>query len=241
VYVIRFVQLLTSHITLDMAHLLEEVRISMNSSRRVQPLPHDFLAALNKHHLTLRSLLIHLDPPVPATKSQPSLSAESDDKETGKHEAQLIHQMLSQATLSSEPHVPRNFPSLPSRHTFKAEAVFATPHRDQKQIRELATEEGRLGEEALRRLMSKKASGDDTLMTGLRTGSKLSFRQRSRALWRETYEEAVKKSRAEAMDLDGQDQDSEASSHLRPAVNADSAYWRKPIARKITETIPTDG
>lgn len=213
----------------------------MISARRVQPLPHDFIEALYKNHLTLHTLLVHLDPPVSAKKSQPIIPVEDEDHSTSAREAQSIQNLLSQTTLNVEPYVPRNFPSLPSRHTFKAEDVFPTAQKDQKQIREQATEEGRLGEEALRRLMSKKASGDNTLLGGLRAGSKLSLRQRSRALWRETYEQALRKSRAEAMDVDGQQQEPESISHLGPPVNAGDVYWRKPIARKITASVPTDG
>ena len=227
-----------AHLGADMARFLEDVRISMTSARRIQPIPHDFLYALSKNHLTLRSLLPHLNPPVPATQTQPFLSAEKMSQETVVQEAQLIDQLLRQTTLDTQPHFPRNFPGLPSRHTFKSEDVFQNPEKDQNQIREEAAEEARLGEEALRRLMSKKASGDNTLLTGLRAGSKQALRQRSRALWRQTYETALRHSRErrDAMDVDNE----ESMSHLGPVVNADSTYWRKPIARKIAETEPMD-
>lgn len=235
---------------IDMEHFLEQVRVSMLAARRVQPVPQDFLAALNHHNLTLRTLLVHLDPPVPAARSQPRLSVENMKDDASVHEAQLINHLFSQTSLDAEPHVPRGFPKLPSRHTFKSEPVFQSATSDAKQIREQATEEGRLGEEALRRLMSKKASGDNTLLTGLRSGSQLSLRQKSRTLWRETYEEALRRTQAEAsrekkngepdtMEID--EAAAEGLSHLGPAVNADSIYYRTPIARKITENVPVEG
>ena len=43
-------------------------------------------------------------------------------------------------------------PPLPSAHTYKGTAVFAQRETDSRKIRELATEEGKLGEQALRKL-----------------------------------------------------------------------------------------
>ena len=45
-----------------------------------------------------------------------------------------------------------SLPPLPSAHTYKDTAVFPQRETDTRRIRELATEEGKLGEQALRRL-----------------------------------------------------------------------------------------
>jgi Transcription factor TFIID complex subunit 8 C-term len=51
-----------------------------------------------------------------------------------------------------EPHIPPGFPAFPSQHTFKGTAILPPREKDPRRIRELATEEGRLGEQALRKL-----------------------------------------------------------------------------------------
>ena len=51
-----------------------------------------------------------------------------------------------------DPHIPSSFPAFPSQHTFKGTAILPPRERDPRRIRELATEEGRLGEQALRKL-----------------------------------------------------------------------------------------
>jgi len=45
-----------------------------------------------------------------------------------------------------------SLPSLPSAHTFRDTAHFPTLEKDTRKIRELATQEGKLGEQALRKL-----------------------------------------------------------------------------------------
>lgn len=47
---------------------------------------------------------------------------------------------------------PSFLPPLPSAHTYKTTAVFPIRETDSRRIRELATEEGKLGEQALRKL-----------------------------------------------------------------------------------------
>ena len=48
--------------------------------------------------------------------------------------------------------VPTSFPALPAEHAYRQSAVYPTREDDPRRIRELATEEGRMGEQALRRL-----------------------------------------------------------------------------------------
>jgi len=48
--------------------------------------------------------------------------------------------------------IPSTLPPLPSQHTYKTTAVFLTREKDPRRLREIATEEGKLGEQALRKL-----------------------------------------------------------------------------------------
>ena len=145
----------------DMAHFLASVRQSMLASRRTQPIPHDFLYALTSHQLSLTSLLPHLDPPVEHSQTQSLLQiAPQSFPDTRAEEAviaKLLHEPIATATATVAPMpLPRTFPALPSWHTYKASPVFARRELDPKTIRERATEEGRRGEEALRRLVSRR-------------------------------------------------------------------------------------
>ncbi|KAJ6157830.1 hypothetical protein N7470_005422 [Penicillium chermesinum] len=51
-------------------------------------------------------------------------------------------------------YVPKNFPDFPSKHTYSATPVFTERDNDPRKIREQAADDGRHGEEALRRLAS---------------------------------------------------------------------------------------
>ncbi|MCJ1397226.1 hypothetical protein MMC11_000418 [Xylographa trunciseda] len=222
-----------------MVHFLASVRQSMLSCRRTQAIPQDFLHALNAHQLTLRSLIPHLSPPVPPWEPKISLDSEpNQEAEDHKHD-QLIAKLLNgPAEKASTPYIPPHFPILPSKHTYKFEEVFTVRETDPKRVRERATEEGRLGEEALRKLVNLR-EGHNSLEEGRRQDRRRTGRDQRQALWRETME-AVRRIEAEdvvaeksygghfEMELDIPE--SEAVSRtgfLVSAVNSDRLYWRK--------------
>ena len=230
-------------IMLDMAHYLADVRQSMLSCRRTQPTPQDFLQALHTHQLSLRSLLLHLDPPVPPQRSQFSLQ-----KATAQDDEQLQLQFLG-PILNSAPdehtkvYVPKHFPDFPSKHTYKATPEFPDREHDPKRIRERATEEGRLGEEALRRLVG--AASDNPAHASQQRKEITSTRARRDQLWMETMQ-AVTQGAPEEMDHStgfggvGKGKQKEGNSTrpsfgnrgLGAAVNAERRYWRKPAAQR---------
>ena len=219
----------------------------MLAARRTLPLAHDFTSALAEHQLTLDSLLPHLDPPVSRSAVQPLLSVEKRDQDDDIQQARLIDQILAEKAQQYS-FVPHSFPALPSRHTFKSDAVYRLATLDAKQIREQATVEGRLGEEALRRLMSKKASDDEILLTGPSTERKKTARQQSRDLWKATFKHALQANketdpptmRTSGISGPGSFQTKDAS-HVGPAINAESIYWRKRVARRVGEPPAADG
>lgn len=173
----------------DMQHFLASVRKSMLSCRRSQPLPQDFLYALHSHQLTLRSLLPHLDPPVNPHKSQPRLfpvpRSETDDTKTT-----LIDALFHDASTARPKHIPMPFPTLPSQHTFKAEPVFTKRERDPRTLRERATEESRLGEEALRRLVGAAAVSQSKQAARGKGTNHLSRRAQGEQLWKIATEDS---------------------------------------------------
>ncbi|KAG7001388.1 hypothetical protein G7Y79_00032g067410 [Physcia stellaris] len=139
-----------------MLHLLGDVRQSMLISKRTQPTPGDFLQSLHTHQLLLRSLLPHLNPPVPPERAHIQLSPDTTSP--------IEHQISSNLFLSGAPneqtrsYIPSHFPVFPSEHTYKATSELPSAERDPRKVRELVAEEARLGEAALRRLVG--ASSD---------------------------------------------------------------------------------
>ena len=172
----------------------------MLASRRSRTIPEDFLQALHFNNLSLRALLPHIDPPVPASKSQRQFPFDDDDDDaepaftTGS--SQTIFQ--TQQEDNQAKHIPAHLPPLPSKHSYRETIELSTRERDPKKIRELATE-GRMGEEALRRLLSGVKSmgnqhrGSMTSNDGDKKGKKgyMSERQRLKAQRREIWEEAM--------------------------------------------------
>ena len=222
-----------------MVHFLASVRQSMISSRRTQAIPQDFLHALDAHQLTLRSLIPHLSPPVPPWKPETSFVSEP----TGEHEDHKRDQLIG--TLLNGPleksltaYIPAHFPILPSKHTYKFEEVFTMRETDPRKVRERATEEGRLGEEALRKLVGLREE-HHLLEETRRQNRRRTVRDQRQALWKETME-AARKGESEDlaaetsygghfdMDLDVPKSDPKIrAEYLVSAVNSDRIYWRK--------------
>lgn len=226
-------------ICLDMTHYLADVRQSMLSSRRGQAIPQDFLQALHTHQLSLRSLMPHLNPPVPPKKSQYPLQNDAPTENGWPRNLDVLGPLLNGGASNTMTEIiPKHFPPLPSMHTYQATAEFPYREQDPRRVREQATEEGRLGEEALRKLVAS-ASAHPATRIQERT-KRLSAKERRDKVWLETME-AV-------MPEDTPMQDSgvglsttgeEGQRDLVPrkmavygnvgfAVNAERRYWRKP-------------
>lgn len=221
---------------LDMAHFLADVRRSMLSSRRTQAIPQDFLQSLHTHQLSLRALIPHLDPPVSPSRSQFSLDAKEEQHELSFSGPPLIG--ISDA--QSRSYIPQHFPAFPSTHTYKATPEISERERDPRKIRELAMEEGRVGEEALRRFLC--AGSDRIYAAGSKTASvSMSIRSRRDELWKETMLATASESsvRSETIYDHGGSGDklkekalgntAIGKGHLSSAVNSDRRYWRRSV------------
>lgn len=224
---------------LDMAHYLTDVRQSMLSSRRGQAIPQDFLQALHTHQLSLRSLMPHLDPPISPKKSQYPLQNDDHAEDDWPKDLDVLGPLLNDGVSEAmTKFIPKHFPLLPSMHTYQATAEFPVREQDPRRIREQATEEGRLGEEALRKLVGNASAHSATRI--VERGKKLSPRERRNKLWLETMEAVVQ------ADVPMQDSGIGLSlieekeqrdvvpmklalyGNVGSAVNAEKRYWRKP-------------
>ncbi|KGQ01623.1 hypothetical protein PAAG_11605 [Paracoccidioides lutzii Pb01] len=163
----------------DMLHFLAYTRQSMASCRRTQPIPIDFQHALLYANIPVDSLRAYLKLTmpthpaaaaegiitIPATLPSPPPSSPPPHTNLPFLGPELIsptsidHDRQDQGAIRT--HIPKHFPTFPSKHTYQETPMYITRETDPRRIREKATEEGRLGEEALRRLarVAKEWSG----------------------------------------------------------------------------------
>ena len=230
----------------DMAHYLAGVRQSMLSCRRTSPVAQDFLQALHTHQLSLRALLPHLDPPVPPERSQYPLQADPSQDDDHR-QLELLAPILNGALAEqANGYVPKHFPNFPSRHTYKATADFPEREINPRKVRERATEEGRLGEEALRKFVG--TGFGHAAQAAQQQQSSKSMRAKREQMFMETMA-ALSEGAEGAMDIDmdletsgkgkQKEGDLEGSKlgrgRLQSAVNFEKKYWRKPARHKGRE------
>ncbi|KAI4264357.1 MAG: hypothetical protein L6R42_000542 [Xanthoria sp. 1 TBL-2021] len=221
-----------------MHDFLADVRQSMLACRRTKFIAPDFLQALHTHQLSLRALLPHLDPPVPRKKAQITLTYEPKQEEEQCDHRFLGADLNDTSDQRSRSYIPRHFPTLPSKHTYQATAEYPSREEDPRKIRERAAEEGRLAEEALRRLVSAKSSDRPPTLRGGRRGK--SVREQRDDLWKETMQAVnsvatIERSEgADTMDLDYSRSELVMpgktvtdNGRISSAVNAEKRYWRR--------------
>ncbi|GBF64259.1 hypothetical protein TMEN_6948 [Trichophyton mentagrophytes] len=157
----------------------------------------------------------------------PEESADDEDKPIPARNYAFLGPELNSGVddLKKASYIPKNFPRFPSKHTYQETPVFATKREtNPEKIRERATEEGRLGEEALRKLTRAAREGQ---------GSGRAHRDKS--LWGRKNEsmdsmfdktlKALAKSTSASKQADGS-----VVLDLGPIVNSNRVYWRKSSA-----------
>lgn len=220
-----------------MTRFLRNVQVSMLASRRTHAIPQDFLQSLHSHQLSLRSLIPHLDPPVPAAQSQFSLSADSTTQKGSFEPTFPGPALFGIADSESRSYVPNHFPPFPSMHTYKMTPEVPERVNDPRKIRELAIEDGRTAEQALRRVLG--AGSDSTYTNLLKKGAiPMITLSRREKIWQETMLAVVQESEMRPQIVDG-DHDpcrrapekgagnNSGGRYLSIAVNADKRHWRR--------------
>ena len=129
--------------------------MSMLSARRTAPIATDFESAMR--HLDLQWPHDQLKPFTTQPTINPSLLPTPPPEDAFHREFQLPTSFLGpsldgRADKEKDHHVPSHLPPFPSQHTYRDTPVFPAREIDPRRVRELATEEGKLGEEALRKL-----------------------------------------------------------------------------------------
>ncbi|KAL8966659.1 MAG: hypothetical protein Q9197_005862 [Variospora fuerteventurae] len=232
-----------------MHHFAANIRQSMLSCRRTQVTAQDFLQALHTHQLSLRSLIPHLRPPIPKRRTRVILPYEpSEEEEQHSHEF-LGAALYDASTRTNQLYVPHHLPPFPSKHTYRATEEFPVREEDPRKIRERATEEGRLGEEALRRLVSARVADRPSSARAGRAAN--SLRTKREELWKATMQAATAQylsehpQDADMMDLDfsrhGAGPANPNYGRISSAVNADRKFWRKPGPIQKPKQINSNG
>jgi len=125
----------------------------MNNGRRISPVPQDFAMALARTGIEPKSLLPFLKAPSIPDITQPAMPQFPKPETPEPDLAPVLGTELSSSQETElRSYIPKHLPSLPSRHTWQATAVFPQRDTDAKKIRERAMQEGVMAEQALRRL-----------------------------------------------------------------------------------------
>jgi hypothetical protein len=140
---------------LDILKFCAQVRRSMTVARRTAPTATDFDSAIFALDVP------RLDDQIRVYQMQPEINPRllptppPDDPFHNHVELPTIvlgEDLGGQAALKQFHPNPSFLPPLPSAHTYRTSAVLPVREMDSRRIRELATEEGKLGEQALRKL-----------------------------------------------------------------------------------------
>ena len=234
----------------DMHQFLGDVRQSMLSSRRVQPLPADFLQSLHTHQLLLTSLLPHLNPPIISDKSLVVLPpADTEEPEDQQDSSVVFLDRISNHEGRS--YIPSHFPPFPGQHTYKATPNLPSMKRDPGKVRELAAQDARLGEAALRKLVG--ARSDMNLSTTAHTGNGVkSSRAQRDDVWKEamqTVTPVLSTDSEDSEEMQGLEARGGHSASNRNAaspsglvstsVNSGKQYWRR-VGKRPAPKPPTN-
>lgn len=235
-----------------MLRLSTFIRQSMLSARRIQPIPLDFEHALKRFRISPNDLLPHLKSPPPDNYIPTLLPSPPPENEISKT-LPFLTALSSEDDRANRPYIPKHFPSFPSKHTYSATAVFIGRDNDPRKIRERAAEDGRHGEEALRKLASAAfrdnqtgSTGRDKKLWGRRLDSmETMFEKTTKALLKKYGKESHSTLTSSAMDIDsGRPADADTKSRLKlslnmelgPIVNCERDLWRRsPSTRRAEE------
>ncbi|KAJ5577351.1 hypothetical protein N7535_004277 [Penicillium sp. DV-2018c] len=239
-----------------MLRLSTFIRQSMMSARRTQPIPHDFEHGLKRFRISPNDLLPHLKPS-PSNIPAPALSPPPLPEDEIPRKLPFLTALSSDEDRANRPYIPSHFPSFPSKHTYSATPVFVARDNDPRKIRERAAEDGRHGEEALRKLASAAfrdnqtgSTGRDKKLWGRRMDSMdTMFEKTTKALSKKYNKDFPGTLASSAMDVDsGRPAEEDTKSRLKiswtmelgPIVNCERDLWCRPTlnARRPEEKTP---
>ena len=169
-----------------MTKFLTNVRKSMTSARRTETVAHDWIYALSNAGIKGSGVLEpHFDTgEIPSCILQPQFDPPAPpEPQPISTDALLGPELSGKTDKEARAYIPKHFPPFPSKNTYKATPVFTKRENDPRKIREMATEEGILAEQSLRKLMAAQKAGIQKQTAGKRKRSKRM--KESDALWQD--------------------------------------------------------
>ncbi|EAW09968.1 TBP-associated factor 8 family protein [Aspergillus clavatus NRRL 1] len=227
--------------------LASYVRQSMLSSRRTQPIPQDVEHAFKRHRVRVGDLLPHVKP-LPDVPPVPILLPSPPPEEDSWVSLPFLGAELSGSDdRDRSAYIPKHFPQFPSKHTYRHTPVFTEREQDPRKIRERATEDGRHGEEALRKLARASfkdnqlgSAGREKRPWGRRMESMDSmFEKTVKGIAKKVQRDTAASSTAAPLEIDFGTLDAEPkparpkvplSLELPPVINCERDLWRRTTA-----------
>ncbi|KAF2767343.1 hypothetical protein EJ03DRAFT_156601 [Teratosphaeria nubilosa] len=144
-----------------MLKFLTHARTSMQTNRRTQPVAPDFSMALSLagSTATASSLRPQLRASLPEELSCPTIPPPVSYVSGDFTVPDFSGLLQPLATEQTPTYVPSHFPALPLKHAWNATPVFPERETDARKMREKATQEGMLAEQALRKLAAAAKKG----------------------------------------------------------------------------------
>ncbi|CAK3757620.1 Hypothetical predicted protein [Lecanosticta acicola] len=231
-----------------MLKFLAHARTSMQDGRRTAPTPLDFASALAQMPTshTASCLKPHLDLQLPEDIACPPISEPDPPPPLAPDFSNLLEPLIDRAIPS---YIPKHFPARPPNHAWRHTDVFPQREKDPKKMREQATQEGMLAEQALRKLAA--AAKTSAMNAEKRRNSVLSGEGKARDPARphkrgaraheDTFADVLKEigglDEATDMDVDGKSHANGGGMDLGMpegiAVNHDMNHWRKGTSRRV--------
>ncbi|KAF3008551.1 hypothetical protein E8E13_006849 [Curvularia kusanoi] len=172
---------------------------SMISARRTETVAHDWIYALASAGLKGSGVLEpHLDTgEIPPSLLQPQFDPPAPpEPQPISTDALLGPELSGKTDKEARSYIPKHFPPFPSKNTYKATPVFTKRENDPRKIREMATEEGILAEQSLRKLMAAQKAGIQKQTAGKRKRSKRM--KESDKLWQEAMTDLLSEEKERA-------------------------------------------
>jgi hypothetical protein len=216
----------------------------MSVSRRTQPIPQDFELALRENLISVDDLppyIKSMQPVDPIPTTLPSPPPEKDPFDDFAGMPVLDSHLSGEDDRVRNPHIPAHFPQFPSKHTYRHTPVFTEREVDPRKLRERATEDGRHGEEALRKLA--RAAFKDPQGSGGGREKRLWGRKNENAesMFEKTMKALTKKAQKTVTEsAPGSQSEAKAKAsatvELGPIVNCERVFWRKPASATTRKT-----
>lgn len=166
-------------------------------------------------------LLEHLKLKLPPDVTQPPIAPAARDDPLVEHLEGVLGGQLADASTKKK-WMPAHLPDLPSRHTYQHTPIYIQREHDARKIRELATEEGVLAEQAMRKLLINGGHGNPKIPFASKKAHE-AWEDAMADLTRFDEEQRAREDEGDFEDFGDRQQENYDSAMM---VNYERRYWR---------------